>query len=224
MKIRYFLALAAIQLGCGAADTLDNLTTVTLGAEVLSPIQVDRTVELGATRLPACVNATISDDANQATAQLQNTPNGCVLSVQQANAVLMDADAVKRARDQTSGFDVDSVRSGSVQLQTFQIQTADGTPIDLGQYIASVSLDVNGEALLDHVNPSSLGDDMHKQLTLPSSVVDELKDAVKMNRTATAEVAVSLALTSAAMTSLPSSLHVLFVLQPELQVSLTKAL
>jgi hypothetical protein len=224
MKSSYFLALSLMQLGCGASDTIDNLTTITLGAEAFSPIRVERTVELGATRLPACVDAKISDDASQATAQLQKTSGGCVLSIEQPNLVLLDSEQAQHVRDQSGRFDIDGVRAGSVELQTFQIQNADGTPVDLGKYISSVSLELNGEALLDHVNPSSLGGDPQRQLTLPTSVVEELKDAVKTNQTATAEVAVSLVLTNAAMSDIPSSLNVLIVMQPELEINIIKAL
>lgn len=225
MKTRFFLVLALTLLGC-ASDTIDNLTTITVGEGVLDPIQVQRSVDIGPTQLPDCVNANASagSDAGQAQAQLQKTAAGCELSVEAQNVVIMDPATAQRVRDQSHGLDIDSVKGGNLEIQTLQLQNAQGAAIELGQYIASVSLALDGQVVLDHVNPSALDDASHNTLNLPDSVISELKDAVKNNQTATTAVAIDLVFTSAAMTSLPTGLNLQIVLQPELEISLIKAL
>jgi hypothetical protein len=212
-------------LGCSnVTDKASDLTTVSVGADTLSAVQIERSMALGPTRLPACLNLSITLPSSKTTVAMQSTDAGCSLSMTQPDLVLFDEPAIERARTQLGAFDVDGIRSGSVSVEKLQLSGADGASLSLSQYVDALSVQVDGQTLLDRTPASALQGDEPLTRRIPNPILEKLKTAVKSHQAATADVSLTLWLHGQTLTDLPGALKLLVVLQPQLEVSLLKAL
>jgi hypothetical protein len=218
------LVLAAGSVSCAnVSDAVDQWTTVGLGADEISPVQIDRSLTLGPDELPACLDFSATIAASNTSVALANSPEGCSLTVGQPDLVLMDEQAVAAARKKIQHFDVDGVRTGSVVIQKVELSTADGGALALADYVDAITVQVDGNVLLDRVAPADLQNGAMLTRQLPGSVIDKLKDSLKSNQAATADVVLTLWLHGQRLVDLPPSLHMLVVLQPQLQVNVVDA-
>jgi hypothetical protein len=61
MKRVCWIIIATCATGCSAvAKKADELATVSVGADALSAVQIERSMMLGPERLPACLNLSIT--------------------------------------------------------------------------------------------------------------------------------------------------------------------
>jgi len=216
--------LAILGTGCGAIeDGVDDLATVGIGREALSEVRIERTVDLGPARLPACLPVSITLPSSNITAALSPTGEGCTLTVRQPDLLLFDQEEIEQARSDVGNFDVSGIRSASVVVDQVEIADADGAPLALSRYISALAAQIDGATLLDRTEPGVLEGDAELTRKLPSSLVDKLKAAVKSNQPVTADVSVTLWLRAEALTELPSMLSMLVVLQPQLEVNVVDA-
>ncbi|MET0385874.1 MAG: hypothetical protein ABW321_07940 [Polyangiales bacterium] len=218
--------LAAAFAGCSNShDETAELTSVEVGADALSTVDLEREVTLAPTRLPSCLDVELNEPSSSTTVAMQSTPAGCTLTVHQPDLILLDADEVEKVREASQPFDVDAVRSGSVVVKKLELNDGEGEPLVLSRYVTALSLQVDGETLLDRVNPSLLDEDSDTELTreLPGSVIDKLKTSVDTRQIATTDVALTLYLQEQSLTSLPGQLKLRLVMQPQLAVSLVDA-
>jgi len=223
MKRACLLLLAAV--GCAdVSDAASDLTTITVGADALSAVQIERSMALGPERLPACLELSITLPSSNVTVAMQPTAAGCSLTLSQPDLVLFDEQEIARARDEIGSFDVDGVRSGSVTVEKLELWGADGVPLSLAQYVEALSVQVDGQVLLDRTAPAALEAEEGLTRRLPDPLIEKLKASVKNNQAATAEVSVTLWLSGQTLTNLPGSLKLLLVLQPQLEVNVIKAL
>lgn len=224
-RIRLVLVLATCTAACSAvSDKADEFTTVSVGAEALSPVQIERTVMLGPERLPACLNLSLTLPSSNTTVSMQNTAGGCALSLQQPDITLLDEQEIDKARSQIGPFDVDGVRRGRVSVQQLELWDANGTPLTLSEYVASVSVQVDGDAVLDKTPATDVEGGTQLTRQVPDSLVQKIKDAVKNGQPATADVALTLWLQAQTLTNLPGGLKMNLVLQPELDINVVDAL
>ena len=218
---RFIIVLAALSCSCAAvSDTAEALSTVELGAEALSPVQLERSIELGADRIPACLDFSVTLPSNNTSVSLKNSTSGCALTIGQPDLVLLDMAALERARRERGPFEVDGIRSGGVELQKLELSTTAGAPLRLADYVSTVSVAVDGATVLDRV---AVGELQGLTRQLPASVIDKLKVSLTNNQVATADIVLTLWLTGQTQISLPDSLSMLLVLQPELKVDVLDA-
>jgi hypothetical protein len=225
MNRAQLLLFAVLCVSCSnLTDAADDIATIDLGAEQLSPIEMERSVELGPARLPACIDIGGTVPASSTTVALMNSPQGCVLTVAEPDMVLADQQTIERAREEKGSFDVDGIRGGSVELESLQLTAADGSPLDLADYVAAVSVEVDGDVLLDRIEPKMLTADAKLTRKLPDPLVEKLKTALANNQPATAELGLKLWLTDRTLADPPDALSMKVVLQPKLQVNVVDAL
>ena len=217
--------LACGPVGCASvSEKAEDITTISLGADDLQKVQIDQSVMLGDTpMLPACLPIQLTLAQQNATVALKPSADGCALTLSQPGMVLIDKDSIKRARDQAGPFDVDGIRSGSVELMKLDLKTGDGKELPLAQYVDAVTVQIDGDTLLDKMAADKLQNDTPKA-KLPDPLIEKLKSAVKSDQPATADVVITLWLHGVTIPQLPTALQLSAVLQPELQVSLLKAL
>lgn len=225
MKPACLFTIAILSTGCSAiAEKADDLTTISIGADQLSAVQIDQSMTLGEGQLPACLPITITLPSSNITVAMQPTDAGCSLNLHQPDLVLLDQAEIATAREKTKHFDVDGVRSGSVAVEKLELHTADGAPLALSEYVTALSVQVDGQTLLDGITPAALEGETGLKRELPSSIIDKLKTSVKTNQSTTADVSVTLWLQAQTLTNLPGTLKMLVVLQPELEVNIIDAL
>jgi hypothetical protein len=213
--------LTALGAGCAAtSDAVDDAVTVEVGAESLQAVEMDRSITLDGARIPDCQDFNATIPVTNTTVVLRKSPGGCTLSVQQPDLVLLDEHAIERARAKAGNFDVNGIRSCTLQLQRFDLSTADGAALALSQYIDGITLVIDGEIVLDHVSASELQAAVLAR-KLPAPLMEKLKAAVKANQAAAADVEFSLWLRAPA--ELPDTLDMHVVLQPTLQVNVIDA-
>jgi hypothetical protein len=215
---------AALSFGCSnIKNAANDAVTIELGADSLSPIQFDQSVTLGPAKLPACLDASAALPSSETTVALMRTDGGCMLTVTQPNLVLADAQTIARARKAKGSFDVDGVRSGSIELQKLDLSLGDGSALKLSDYIDAVSVEIDGEALLDQTATAELEGNAKLTRELPAPIIAKLKRALTNNQVATADVVLTLWLGGQALTNPPDSLKMLLVLQPTLKVNVVDA-
>jgi hypothetical protein len=213
--------LAALGAGCHAASSaVDDAITVEVGAESLQAVEMDRSITLDGARIPDCLDFNATVALTNTTVALNNTPRGCTLTVEQPDLVLLDEHAIERARQEAGDFDVDGIRSASLELQTLELSTAEGTPLALSQYLDAITLIVDGEIVLDRVSASELQAAALAR-ELPEPLMEDLKASVKANEAARADVVISLWLRTPS--ELPDTLRMRVVIQPTLQVNVVDA-
>lgn len=200
-----------------------DISTISLGSDQLQPVQINESVKLADAPLVACVPLQLDLPERDATVTLQPSAAGCALTVHQPGLVLFDKDQINRARKQAGPFDIDGIRSGTVELMQLELLTGDDKPLPLAQYVDAVSVQVDGALLLDKMAPEALEDAPLKR-ELPKALIDKLKSSVKSNQPATADLVLTLWMNTLVITDVPPSLKLLLVLQPELEVSLLEAL
>jgi hypothetical protein len=216
--------LAAIGLGCAdVSEAVDDAATVTVGADSLRAVEIERSMRLEAARIPGCLDFSATLPSSDTTVALSNGPMGCALTVEQPDLVLLDEQAIERAREEVGNFDVDGIRSATLEVQSLDLSTADGTPIALSEQVDAITLILDGEVLLDRVAASELQSDAMLARELPASLIDKLKTSLKANRAAKADVVISLWLRSDGLPDLPDTLNMRVVIQPELQVNVVDA-
>jgi hypothetical protein len=218
------LIATATSLGCGAIkDGVDDLATVGIGRDALSAVRIERSIDLGPARLPACLPVSITLPTSNISATLAPTNEGCTLTVRQPDLQLFDQQEIEQARRDIGDFDVDGVRSASVVVDQVQIAGADAAPLALSRFIDALAVQVDGAQLLDRTAPSAVEGDAELTRKLPSSLVQKLKASVKSNQPVTADVSITLWLRAEALTELPGMLDLLVVLQPQLEVNVVDA-
>jgi hypothetical protein len=216
--------VAALVLGCAAAsDAVDDAITVEVGAESLKAVEMDRSIVLPGTRIPACLDFSATLPSSTTTLTLSNRSMGCSLTIDQPALMLLDEHAIERAREQAGDFDVDGIRGATLELETLDLSTADGARLELSQHVDAVTLVVDGEVLLDHVAASELQADARLTRKLPAPLIDKLKTSLEANQAATADVAISLWLRGSRLADLPDMLNMHLVMQPKLQVNVVDA-
>lgn len=224
MKASRLILVAACLVGCGdLTRRADDLVTVSVGEDSLRAVEIDREVMLGPERLPACLDVSITLPSSSTTVAMQNTDAGCALTVQQPDLVLFDQQEIEDAREQIGPFDVDGVRSGRVAIQELLLSTSEGSTLLLSRYVDAVTVEVDGEAVLDRIPATELEDHPELNPKLPDSLIEQLKEAVRNNQPATADVSLTLWLNDQVLTELPGSLKLHLVLQPELQVNIIQS-
>lgn len=107
-----------------------------------------------------------------------------------------------------------------MELQKLELSTAHGSPLRLADYVTFVSVQVDGQVVLDRVAPGEL-EGLSRQL--PASVIDKLRSSLTNNQVATADIVLTLWLSAQTQLSLPDNLTMLLVLQPLLQVNVVDA-
>lgn len=220
-----FGAFSAGVTGCAdVTDKASDLTTISVGAGELDAVQVERTMTLGPGPIPACLDISLTLPSSNTTVAMQSTDDGCTLRVTQPGLVLFDQQEIERARDQLGPFDIDGIRSGSVTLNELELSGGDGTALALSQYVDDVSVQVDDQMLLDRTRTADIESDDKLTRQLPGPLMDKLKASVANDRPATADVSVTMWLHGPTLTDLPGSLTMSLVLQPQLEVSLLKAL
>jgi hypothetical protein len=225
MKRAQLWLFAGLCVSCNSLrHTADEIATIDLGADELSPIQIERSVELGPARLPACIDVSGNAPGSSTMVALANSPDGCVLTVNQPDMVLADQQTIERAREEKGSFDVDGIRAGSVELESLKLTAADGSALDLAAYVSAVSVAVDGNVLLDRIDPRSLTGDANPTLDLPDPLVEKLKSALANNQPATAELVLQLWLTQRTLADPPAAFNMQLVLQPKLEVNVVDAL
>lgn len=219
------LSLVMLCVSCSdLTNAADDIATIDLGAEQISPIEIERSVELGPARLPVCIDVGGTAPSSSTTVALMNSPQGCVLTVADPNMVLADQQTIERARDEKGPFDVDGIRSGSVELESLQLTAAEGSQLDLADYVAAVTVEVDGDVLLDRIEPKALTAEAKLTRKLPDPLVQKFKSALANNQPAMAELVLKLWLTDQTLANPPDSLHLRVVLQPKLEVNVVDAL
>jgi hypothetical protein len=224
MKSAYWALLSALCVGCaGVSEKAADWTTVSLGADSLQAVQIDESVMLAAQPLPACLPIVLNLQKEDATVTLQPSGADCALTLHQPKLVMFDKDEIYKARQKAGPFDVDGIRSGSVELMKLELLDGDRQPLALAQYVDAVTVQVEGETLLDKMSPAEIErEPLVRQL--PTSLIDKLKQAVKTDEVATVDVVLTLWLRADAIPTIPTALSFSLVLQPELEVSLLEAL
>jgi len=213
--------LTALGAGCAvASDAVDDAVTVEVGAESLQAVEMDRSITLDGARIPDCLDFDATVPLTNTTVMLRKSPGGCTLAVQQPDLVLLDEHAIDRAREKAGNFDVDGIRSCTLELQRFDLSTANGAALALAEYLDGITLIIDGEVVLDHVSASELQAAALAR-RLPARLMEKLKTAVKANQAAVADVEFSLWLR--APVDLPDTLDMHVVMQPTLQVNVIDA-
>lgn len=224
MKRACLLCLAALSFSCDSiSKAADDIATIELGADSLSAVQLERSVTLGAGQLPVCLDVSLTLPSSNTSVTLMNSAGGCSLMVQVPDLTLLDKEAIQKARKESGPFDVDGVRGGSIEVQQVQLTTAEGAGLDLASYVDALSVQVDGEVLLDRITPAALLGEPDLTRDLPDSVIDKLKSALKTDQVATADVVLTLWLSGSRLPELPDTLKMLLVLQPHLEVNVVDA-
>lgn len=215
--------LLALGLGCtGVSNAVDDAATVRVGAESLRAVELERSMTLGIDKIPACLDFSTTIESSQTTVALANSAGVCTLSVAQPGVVLLDEQAIERARKESGNFDVSGIRAASLEVQQLQLATADGVALDLAQYLDTLTVTIDGDVLLDHVGASELqGGNLSRDL--PPALLEKLKASLKDNHAASADVSIALGLRNEGLADLPDTLSVRLVMQPELQVNVIDA-
>jgi hypothetical protein len=216
--------LTALGLGCAdVSEAVDDAATVEVGAESLRAVEIERSMSLGIDRIPACLDFSATLPSSNTTVILSNSSTGCSLTVEQPAMVLLDEQAIERAREQSGDFDVDGIRGASLEVQQLELSTAESEPLELSRYVDALTVSVDGEVLLDRVASSELQADTALTRELPTSLLDKLKTALKANEAATADVVIALWLSNDGLVDLPETLRMRVVLQPGLRVNIVDA-
>jgi hypothetical protein len=224
MKRACLVLLAALSASCAdVRETAAELTTVTVGSDSIQPVSIEQSVKLTDQPVLACIPIELDLPDRNATVALQPSAAGCSLTVNQTGLVLVDQKQIENARKQVGSFDVDGIRGGSVELMQLELLTGDGQVLPLPEYVDAVTVEVDGAVLLDKMAPDALLNDPVKR-KLPDQLVDKLKSSVKNGEPATADIVLTLWLSTLVVTNVPTSLGVTAVLQPELEVSLLEVL
>lgn len=221
---RACLALLSV-LGVGCADireTAANITTITLGSDSLSAVKIEQSVKLADQPLIACIPIQLQLEQQNATVSLQPSAAGCALTLNQPGLVLLDKKQIEQARKQVGSFDIDGIRGGSVELMQIELLTGEGQALELEKYVDAVTVAVDGAVLLDKVSPDALQEPLKRKL--PDALIDKLKNAVKRDQPASADIELTLWLNALVITDVPTSLSLSLELQPELEVSLLEAI
>ncbi|MET0386902.1 MAG: hypothetical protein ABW321_13130 [Polyangiales bacterium] len=213
-------------IGCDAiSEGADQFTTVSIGTGALSEVSIDRTMTLGpAEYIPACLDIAIVLPTDNTQVAMKPTDGGCTLSIFQPDIVILNQTEIENARSAAGRLDVDGVRRAKVELLELQLSTADGTPLALTDFIETLTVQIDGQTLLDRTSAADIegGTDLEREL--PESLVDKLKSSVKDNQVATADVSLTMWLQAQAITNLPGTLKLVAVLQPKLDINAIDAL
>ncbi|MEY4582230.1 MAG: hypothetical protein RL701_6933 [Pseudomonadota bacterium] len=227
MKSTCLLLLASCAVGCEAINnTADDLTTISVGVNELSAVQFDKTMDLGQgdVPFPGCLSISVTLPSSHTTVAMLPTANGCSLTVHEPALVLLDEQEIAKAQKAVKGFDVDAVRSGRIELQKLALWRPDGSQLGLAQYIDAVTVQVDGEVLLDRIAPSALEGGADLTRDMPASIIDKLKASVKTSQSTTADISLTLWMHEQNLITLPGTLKLQAVLQPELKVNVVDAL
>ena len=223
MKPVCVLLLSAFCVGCAdIRDTAEDISTVTLGDDFIQPVEIDQSVALTDQPLVACIPIQIDLQEN-ASVSLQPSSAGCALTLRQPELVLFNKKQIDDARAQVGAFDIDGIRAASVELMQIKLRSGDGQALPLDHYADAVTLEVDGAVLLDKIAPDTLQTAPVKR-ELPSALLAKLKSSIKNGQPAQAEIVLTLWLRGVVIQDVPTSLDITLVLQPELKVSLLKAL
>jgi hypothetical protein len=226
MKRACLVLLTVCGVGCAAvAETASDITTVSVGSDSLKAVQIEQSVKLvDQPVLPACLPISLDLPDRNAVVALQPSAAGCALVLTQSDLVLLDKAEIEKARDQAGPFDVNGIKTISVSLMKLDLKTGEGATLPLDEYADAVTVEVDGDVLLDKVAPDALQSGETLKRKLPDALVDKLKGAVKSGQAATADIVLTLWLRGAIITNVPSALSFTVTLQPELEVSLLDAL
>jgi hypothetical protein len=215
--------LTALGLGCsGVSQAVDDAVTIRVGAESLRAIEIERSMDLGVDRIPACLSFTATIASSNTTVALGDSPTGCTLTVEQPALVLLDDQAIERARQQSGDFDVNGIRGVTLDVQRVELSTAEGTPLALSKYVDRLTVTVDAELLLERVAASEL-ESGSVSSELPEPTLEKLKRSLEDNREATADVGIALGLRDEGLVDLPDTFTLRVVMQPELQVNVIDA-
>lgn len=225
MKPGYLLLLSAFSVvGCAdIRETAAKLTTVSLGSDYIRPVEIDQSVKLADQPIIACLPIEVNLPERNAVVTLTPSAAGCALTLRQPQLTLFDKKQIDNARERAGSFDIDGIRGGSVELLQIDLLNGDGQQLPLEQYVDAVTVEVDGSVLLDKMQPDALLNEMPKR-ALPDSLLAKLKGSVKNGQPATADVVLTLWLSSWVIQDVPTSLKMSLVIQPELEVSLLEAL
>lgn len=225
MKRAYLLMLSSFcVVGCAdIRNTAAELTTVSIGSDYIRPVEIDQSVKLSDQPIIACIPIQVDLPERNAVVTLQPSAAGCALTLRQPALTLFDKKQIDNAREQTGSFDIDGIRGGSVELLQIDLLNGDGQALPLEQYVDAVTVEVDGAVLLDKMQPDVLLNEQPKR-KLPDALLAKLKSSVKKGQPATADVVLTLWLSSWVIQDVPTALNMTLVIQPELEVSLLEAL
>lgn len=224
MKPAYLLMLSAFCVGCAdIRETAADITTISLGSEYIKPVEIDQSVKLSDQPIIACIPIEVALPERNAVVALQPSAAGCALTLTQPALTLFDKKQIDNARKQAGRFDIDGIRGGSVELMQIDLLNAEDQQLPLEQYVDAVTVAVDGSVLLDRMAPDALLNEQPKR-KLPDPLLEKLKTSVKNGQPATADVVLTLWLSSWVIQDVPTALKMTLLIQPELEVSLLEAL
>lgn len=219
--------ITALCVSCAdLRETADATSSVRLGAEALSPIEIERSMTLGIDSLPICLDVMLTLPGENTTVRLNKTNNSCALTLSQPGLTILNQQEIENARRKSGSFDLDALRRGSVTVEQVELWTDQGAPLDLSRYVDAVSVSIDNEAVFDRIAPSALLEDDGEPIKrpLPANLLNKLKSNVKANVPATADVSLTLILAGDTLSGLPGGLKLRVVLQPELEVNVVDAI
>jgi len=224
MRPADLLMLSAFCVGCAEIrNTAADITTINLGSDYIQPVEIDESVKLADQPIIACIPIQVDLPERNAVVTLKPSAAGCALTLRQPALTLFDKKQIDNAREQAGSFDIDGIRGGSVELMQVELLNGDGQPLPLAQYVDAVTVEVDGSVLLDKMQPDTLLNEQPKR-KLPDPLLDKLKSSVKNGQPATADVVLTLWLSSWVIQDVPTALEMSLLIQPELEVSLLEAL
>jgi hypothetical protein len=219
------ITLLSLTLIAACGGTVDDLLTVELGAGDIQPVTIDRTWQIGADRVSTCpVGEVTVDTADGGTATVVFAPSdaGCRFTLEQEDLVLFDEQQVRSASNDLQDNEIDAVESASVRIDEFQVTDAGASPLDLGSNFADLELALDGAVI---ATLSDLEQAQSQPVTkqLPSSVLDSIKEGVRMEQEVTADLTVTLDVQESALTDFPDAVRLDTTVQPIVTVDVIDA-
>ncbi|HTU56890.1 MAG TPA: hypothetical protein VMF89_00625, partial [Polyangiales bacterium] len=206
MKPAYLLMMSAFCVGCAdIRETAADITTISLGNQYIQPVEIDQSVKLSDQPIIACIPIQVDLPERNAVVTLQPSAAGCALTLRQPALTLFDKKQIDNARKQAGSFDIDGIRGGSVELMQVELLNGDNQTLPLAEYVDAVTVEVDGSVLLDKMQPDALLNEQPKR-KLPDPLLDKLKTSVKNGQPATADVVLTLWLSSWVIEDVPTAL------------------
>ena len=211
--------------GCGLKQSLVNdinrAGSVEVGAGRIAPVTIHRSIALGGHGITACPSLTVavadpntvSDPA--AVTDLSVSPQGdsCALELRQNEFTLVDQDSL-------NGQQVQSVTAAHLTIEKFSLTDANGNELPPATTFDALELRLDGELVL---TKQDIATNEPVRKTLPPAVLESIKSSVQAHQPATAELTMTLSLSSAELAALPSTVVLDITVQPEVTVQVFSA-
>lgn len=220
-KIILVLGMTALAAACGGLDILS------LGSGVIPAIQIDRSYDLTQPDLSTCPvgDHTIQDTRSNGTVTVHvtKTQGGCSLAFAEPNLLLFDEAQARQASDALSGQTIKAVKSASVTVSDFSLTDENGQTVAIGDRISDITIVADGDTLLTKDDVTALQSGPVKK-TISGPLLQKLIDGVSNHTAVTVDATATVVVPDTALSNLPKTLHLVATLQPEVGVSVTKAI